>query len=308
MRSAGVQLISGQVQVFDLSEPRPLANDEVLIAVRAAGIGNWDETVRTGGWDVGMHPPMALGVECAGTITDVGRAVTSVVPGDDVLTHPLPLREQGAWAEYVIAPVDLLAKKPRAASWEVAGAFPVPALTAEQVLSEGLELQSRSTILVHGAGGVTGGMLVQLAVLRGAQVIATSGSSSADRVRALGATDVLDYNDPDWPREVCQRTAGTGVAAAANAVRGGAPMALRAVAEGGRLATITSDPPRPERGIVVSNIYVRPDGCQLRELARLLGDGLVTIRIGQTCSLDEAEEGLEAVVDGKARGAVVITL
>jgi NADPH:quinone reductase-like Zn-dependent oxidoreductase len=109
----------------------------VLLEVRAAGVGNWDEFVRTGGWDVGAKPPMALGVEAAGTVLAVGHAVDDWAPGDAVITHPIPLRDQGTWAPQLIAPAGLLACKLPSASWEGAAAFPVPALTAEQFSATG---------------------------------------------------------------------------------------------------------------------------------------------------------------------------
>src|SRR5204862_154833 len=83
-----------------------------------------------------------------------------------------------------------------------AAAFPVPALTAGQVLSDTLGVRAGEHLLVHGAGGVTGGLLVALAVLHGAQVIATAGPSSRQRVTALGARHVIDYHDHDWPMQV----------------------------------------------------------------------------------------------------------
>jgi NADPH:quinone reductase-like Zn-dependent oxidoreductase len=67
MRVAGMRTMGAPVGLFDVPEPRQLANDEVLIEVMAAAVGDWDEFVRTGGWDVGRQPPMALGVEAAGT-------------------------------------------------------------------------------------------------------------------------------------------------------------------------------------------------------------------------------------------------
>src|SRR5437879_13917068 len=72
--------------------------------VHAAGVANWDDLIRTGGWDVGITPPMALGVEAAGTIRQVGAAGSRFKPGDEVLTHSAPLRNQGAWAESFVAP------------------------------------------------------------------------------------------------------------------------------------------------------------------------------------------------------------
>src|SRR6188472_2081187 len=83
MQVAGIGRIGDRVEVTEVGEPRPLADDEVLLEVRAAGVGNWDEFVRTGGWEVGRAPPMALGVEAAGIITTVGGSVEDWEPGDE---------------------------------------------------------------------------------------------------------------------------------------------------------------------------------------------------------------------------------
>ena len=233
MQVAGMRRIGDRVEIIEVSEPRPLAGDEVLLEVMAAGVGDWDEFVRTGGWDVGARPPMALGVEAAGTVMAAGQAVSDWAPGDAVMTHPVPLRNQGTWAPRLIAPAALLAGKPQGASLEAAAAFPVPALTAEQVLSDTLNFCAGEQLLVHGASGITGGLLVALAALRGAQVIATAGPASQQRVTALGARHVIDYHDQDWPAQVRALTANRGVDAAANAAPGGAVSAIRAVADGG---------------------------------------------------------------------------
>lgn len=306
MQVAGIREVGAAIELIDVPEPGPPADDEVLIEVRAAGVANWDEIVRVGGWDVGRSAPMALGVEAAGTVVAAGQAVTDRVPGDDVMTHPLPLRDQGAWAPLLIAPAAVVAARPEGVSWEAAAALPVPALTAEQVLGDALRLEHGELLLVHGAGGVTGGLLVALAVLRGARVIATAGPASHERVRALGARHVLDYHDDAWPDEVIRIADGAGVAAAANAVRGGAAAAIRAVADGGRLATITSDPPAEERGIAVSSVYVRADGGRLEELGRLLGDGQLALPVASVHRLTDAADALEHVLAGRTGGAVAL--
>src|ERR1700722_4511964 len=298
MRVAGIRRVDAPVEMIETGEPRPLAGDEVLLEVAAAGVGNWDAFVRVGGWDVGAVPPMALGVEAAGTVAAVGGAVSDWTPGDAGMTHPLPLRDQGAWAPMLIAPAALLAAKPHGVSWEAAAAFPIPALTAEQVLSEALR--------VHGAGGITGGLLVALAALRGAQVIATAGPSSRQRVSALGARHVVDYHDQDWPEHVRAVTDGHGAAAAASAAPGGAASSIRAVADGGRLATITSDPPAEQRGIAVHSVYVRPDGRQLRDLATRFGDGQLETPVAASYHLADAARALARVTGGHAGGAIVL--
>src|SRR6266550_3470987 len=210
MRSAGIDAFGDDVRLLELAAPGSPAPDEVVISVHAAGVGSWDEIVRVGEWDVGRRPPLVLGVEAAGVVAAVGEDVTSFAPGDEVLTHPLPLRHQGAWAERLVAPAALVARKPTAVPWAAAAAFPVPALTADQALTEAAPVPAGQWVLVHGAGGVTGGLAVQLAVARGATVVATAGPSSAARVRGWGARAVLDYHDPDWPARVWDASPGGG--------------------------------------------------------------------------------------------------
>jgi NADPH:quinone reductase-like Zn-dependent oxidoreductase len=308
MLAAGIRELAGVVETIDLPDPRPLAGDEVLIEVRAGGVANWDEFVRTGEWDVGRAPPMALGVEAAGVVTSVGDAVEGWRPGDEVLTHPLPLRDQGTWAPWLIASEAVLARKPAAVSWEVAAAFPVPALTAGQVIDETLEVGTDDSVLVHGASGVTGSLLVSLAATRGAEVIATAGPASHERLGRLGAAHVLDYHDSGWPGRARELAGSGGVRAAANAAPNGSADAIRAVRDGGRLATITQDPPGRQRGIASTSVIVQPDGPLLGRLAELLAAGKLEIRIDATYGLADAAAALESARGGHHGGAAVIRL
>src|SRR5438477_515774 len=242
MRAAGIKASGEPVEIFEVDELATPAAGEVLIDVVAAGIGNWDELVRIGSWQIGGPAPMALGTEAAGTIAAAGSGVAELREGDEVMTHPLPLRRHGTWAGRVLAPAATVAARPPEASWEACGAFPIPALTAAQALDEALGIESGGWVVVNGAGGVTGGLLVQLAAARGARVIATASSKKAERIRGYGASEVLDYHG-DWPALVREITGG-GAPKAVNAARGQAATTLKAVAAGGRLATITGDPPR----------------------------------------------------------------
>jgi NADPH:quinone reductase-like Zn-dependent oxidoreductase len=306
MRTAGIERFGGEVHMLELAAPGSPAPDELVISVQAAGVANWDEFVRIGQWDVGRQPPMALGVEAAGVVESIGDNVVTLVPGDEVLTHPVPLREQGAWAERLVAPAAAVAPKPSGVAWEEAAAFPVPALTADQALAEVAPDPDGEWVLVHGAGGVTGGLIVQLAVARGATVVATAGPSSAARVMGYGAALVLDYHDPEWPIEVRAASPDRrGVGAAVNAAPGGAALASQAVADGGRLATITGDPPAPERGVTVTDVYVRADGPALAVLAAALEEGLLSIDISARLPLTDAAAALDSTVSGRG-GAVVL--
>jgi len=305
MRAAGITGLGEPVEIFEVDEPAMPAAGEVLIDVAAAGIGNWDDLVRVGDWQVGGPAPMALGTEAAGTVAAAGPGVTDLREGDEVMTHPLPLRRHGTWAERVLAPAASVAARPPEASWEAGAAFPIPALTAAQALDEALGIERGDWVVINGAGGVTGGLLVQLAAARGARVIATASPKKAERIRGYGASEVLDYHG-DWPALVREITGG-GAPRAVNAARGQAAATLQAVADGGRLATITGDPPPEERGVGVSDVYVRPDGRQLSALAELLTHGTLSVPIASVRPLEQAADALREAVAG-ADGAVVLSL
>jgi NADPH:quinone reductase-like Zn-dependent oxidoreductase len=249
---------------------------------------------------------MALGVEAAGTITAIGDSVEDWEPGDEVLSHPLPLRDQGAWAPLLIASATVLARKPASLSWEAAAAFPVPALTATQVIDGALAVRPDDLVLVHGGSGVTGTVLVGLAAARGAEVIATGGPASHERLRRLGAAHMLDYHNPDWPKQARAIGGGLGVTAAANAAPNGSADAIDTVRDGGHLATITQDPPDEQRGIEISSVIVQPDGRALGELAELLATGKLEVSTAATFPLEEAAEALAIAIGGGAGGAVVL--
>ena len=94
--------VESEVELLDLPAPRDLRPDELLDEVHAAGVGHWDDIARLGGWDLGRRPPMALGVEAAGVVLAVGEGPVSFKPGDRVVAHSAPLRDQGAWSEQLV--------------------------------------------------------------------------------------------------------------------------------------------------------------------------------------------------------------
>jgi len=117
MRVAGIRALGEPVEIIEVEEPAPPAAGEVLIDVATAGIGNWDELVRIGSWQIGGPPPMALGTSAAGTVAAAGSGVVELREGDEVMTHPLPLHRHGTWAEKVLAPAAAVAVRPPEASW-----------------------------------------------------------------------------------------------------------------------------------------------------------------------------------------------
>jgi|SRR5947209_2382995 len=139
---------------------------------------------------------MGLGVEAAGSVLAVGSSVQRASVGDPVIAHPVPLRANGTWTERVTVAESTIAPKPAWVTWQEAGALPVPALTAYQVLVPTLHVQAGECVLVHGAGGVTGSLLVTVATELGARVIATAGpdATTADHT----AFRIPDHEMDHW--------------------------------------------------------------------------------------------------------------
>src|SRR5215470_5625959 len=177
------------IVIEDVETPAP-GPDEVLVRVRAAGVGNWDALIRSGKSVVAQPLPFALGSDLSGTVEAVGAGVTELVPGDAVfgVTNE---RFIGAYAELAVARASMLAKKPSRLGDIAAASVPVIAVTAMQMLFDHARVRARQRVLVHGAAGNVGAYAVQLAHRAGAHVIGTV-TDDADFVRGLGADQVLD--------------------------------------------------------------------------------------------------------------------
>ncbi|WP_336319945.1 NAD(P)-dependent alcohol dehydrogenase [Streptomyces lavendofoliae] len=186
------------LRLRDVDRPVP-ADDEVLIRVHAAGVdaGVWHlmtglpYPVRLG---FGLRAPRTPvpGMDLAGRVEAVGRAVTRFGPGDEVFGIG-----RGSWAEYACAPEAKLAPMPRGLTFEQAAAVPVSALTALQALRDQGRVRPGGRVLVIGASGGVGTYAVQLAKSFGAEVTAVCGTAKADLVRAIGADHVLDHTRED---------------------------------------------------------------------------------------------------------------
>jgi NADPH:quinone reductase-like Zn-dependent oxidoreductase len=154
---------------------------------------------------------MALGVEAAGVVAAVGDQIDGIRAGDRVTAHSLPLREQGGWAQRYVAAAGHAAVVPPGVPFDAAAALPVPALTADQVIGDALGVRSGEAVLVHGAGGVTGAMLVQLALTHGgvdaaANAVPAGSSQAVKAVRERGRLATITSDPPPAERDITVRT------------------------------------------------------------------------------------------------------
>lgn len=300
MKACGVSGADGDVVLLDLPDPPSPGPGQILVAVEAAGVGAWDRLLNNAGWDVGLRPPAALGVEGAGRVLAVGADVDAFAVGDRVLAHEAPLPgRSGFWAERVLLTAAHAARRPSGLEPVEAAALPVNGLTAWQAMAM-LGLGGGQRLLVTNAAGNTGSLAVQLAAATGVEVTATASAAATDRLRGLGAAQVVDYHDPNWPDQVRGRFDGALAAAVGTAIA-----ALPLVRDGGRLYSLTSDAPPPERGITSTNLYVRPDAAQLARLAEQVGDGTLQLA-PEPLPLREGPAAFTRVAAGRAGGRKIV--
>jgi NADPH2:quinone reductase len=182
--------------------PEPQAG-EVRIKIEAAGL-NFIDTYHRMGW-YPLAKPFTLGVEGAGTIDTVGASVTEFKSGDRVAY----CMHQGSYAEYATVPARMVVPLPAGVTTQQAAAVMLQGMTAHYLTHSTHPLQQGDVALVHAAAGGTGALVVQMAKLRGAQVIGTVGTDEKAAVaKAAGADDVIVYTQQDFEEEVKRITAG----------------------------------------------------------------------------------------------------
>ncbi len=189
----------------EVAEPTP-GQGEAIVRIDAAGVNFIDVYFRTGVYKA--ETPFTLGMEGGGTVTAVGPGVTEVRVGDRVAYTGV----RGAYAEYAAVPAERLVVLPEGVSTRQGAAAMLQGMTAHYLACTTYPLKPGDTCLVHAAAGGVGLLLTQIARLRGARVIATTGTDDkAKLAREAGADHVIVYTRQDFEAEVRQITGGTGV-------------------------------------------------------------------------------------------------
>jgi NADPH:quinone reductase-like Zn-dependent oxidoreductase len=183
----------GGIDTIRLDEiPRPVPGaGELLIAVKAAGVGPWDRLVREGGSGLDQTLPLTPGSDVSGTVAALGAGVSVFALGDAVYGAT---NDQfvGGYAEYALVEAGKVAPKPAALDYVTAAGLPVVAVTAWQMLFEYARIAPGQAILVRGAAGSVGACATQMAKEAGASVYGTARARDLERVRALGAEPVVE--------------------------------------------------------------------------------------------------------------------
>lgn len=286
----------------EVDRPTP-GTGQVLVRVAGTAFNPVDVAIRAGYLQdaIPVRLPHTPGYDVAGTVAEVGPGVEGFRIDEPVVGF-LPMTENGAAADFVLAPAEVLTAAPSGADLADAAALPSAALTAWQALFEHAKLQAGQRILINGAGGSVGGLAVQLAAQAGAVVIATASPRSIDKVRGYGADEVIDHTKTSVREAVTEPV---------DVLLNLAPLDASQQAElldlvrpGGVL--VTTLPPGPEDARAIT-MFVRNDAEQLARLVALVNTGELRINVSERYPLADLAQVHELSDAGKLPGKVVLT-
>jgi len=305
----------------DVPEPTP-GEDEVLVRVEAASVNPIDTYAREGNVKLAGGLPHVGGSDMAGVVKSVGDNVTEFVTGDRVFATGLGVFSPGTYAQYTVAPTDMLAPLSESVSFRTGAGAAMAFATAWRALVSRGELSLGDTCLVHGASGGVGHAAVQVAVAAGSDVVGTAREGDpTSLVRSLGADGVIDYRSENLADELAavmdDRPLDVVLEPHADLNLG---VDLTRLAQGGKIVVIGEDSPitldggtsmtakQADADLRFMSIVASPDDQApiLRRVGERLADGTFTVEIDRVFGLDELSEAHAYVQSPGTLGKVVI--
>ena len=319
-----------QLRFGEMPEPE-LRDNDVLVAVHAAGVNPLDSKIKDGEFKAILpyRFPLILGNDVAGVVVRVGANVRGFKTGDQVYARPDKDRI-GTFAEYIAMNEADVALKPNNLTIEEAASIPLVALTAWQALVEIAHLKKGQKVLIHAGSGGVGTIAIQLAKHLGATVATTTSSANADLVKSLGADIVIDYKRDDFEKRL------SGYDVVLNSLgRDTLEKSASVLKSGGKLISI-SGPPDAEfakanglswflrqvmrllsfgirkkashQGASYSFLFMRANGEQLGKITALIEAGAIRPVIDRVFPFEAMNEALAYSETGRARGKIVIKI
>lgn len=287
--------------------PRPTPGDgEVLLRVKAAGVGPWDAWIRSGRSVLPQPLPLTPGSDVAGVVESVGPGVSHFRVGDAVFGATNG-QFTGGYAEYAVASAKTLARTPQRVGFIEAASVPVVACTAWQMVFEHGAVDATKRVLVHGAAGNVGAYAVQLARRAAREVVATTSSAEAEYVRMLGADRVVDihatrFEDALADIDVVLDTVGGQMQERSFSV----------LKPGGVLVSAVSEPDQQKaalHGVRAFFFLVEVSSRRLEHIAALIDSGELHTRVGDVLPLADARLAHEMLAGRPhKRGKIVLTV
>lgn len=295
------------VRLVELADPVPTAG-EVLIATEAAAINPVDASVVSGAMKGNLPDtfaaPYTLGWDIAGTVIAVGPSADTSMIGARVVGLSMWIRTgQGTQASLVTLPASDVAIAPDGLPSAQLTTIGLNGLTAWRAIDE-LNPTANETIVITGAAGSVGGFALELALERGARVIAAVSESDRETIRSLGVAEIVTREQGDLAAAV-REIVPDGVDALLDTASIGAPT-LGAIRDGGRFVTVTVEP-QSERDITVTKIYGVPDSAALSRLIEMRTAGRLHTPVAREFDVSDARAAYEEFASGPHHGRIVLT-
>jgi NADPH:quinone reductase len=290
------------LEVRDVARPKP-GTDQVLVAVRAAGINPSEGAIRTGRVRE-IFPatfPSGQGSDLAGVVEEVGAGVKDVAVGDEMIGFT---DNRASQAEYVLVEAANLTPKPAGVPWEVAGALFVSGVTGFATV-RAVAPTPGEAVVIAGAGGGVGVFSVQLAVRTGARVIALASERHHEWLRERGAVPVA-YGDGVVGR-ITAAAGGMPVGAFIDLVGNGyVELALELSIDKDRIDTIVDFPSIAKYGVKGEGGAAAASAATLAKLAEAVEVGELVVPIQRTYPLDEVRAAFTELEAGHMAGKIVL--
>ncbi len=296
------------LQSEEVARPTP-GPGQVLVKVTATSFNPVDDHIRLGVLAEAIPTPLPItpGLDLAGTIVELGDQVTGLHV-DDLVIGMFPLHQHGGAAEYAVIAAELLATAPRTVPLADAAALPLTGLAARQAVLELAVVQPGQSVLVNGAGGAVGSLVVQLAADAGAQVTAVDNDRHPQRLLDNGAVTVVGSLDLDAGPATVQGPFDVVI----NHVRLDPDSLAKLtayVADGGIVVSSAGPVPADEhRSVRTANVWVTPNGTHLADLVTRLDQGRLTLNIADRRPLQELSTVHHDATTGKLLGKTVLTI
>ena len=293
---------SDVLALVEVAQPQISKNDDVLIQVKSASVNPLDMKIRMGFMQKMMpiQLPYTPGLDAAGVVVAIGANVTRFKIGDEVMASTMG----GAYSEYLLAQEDNVSLKPNHLSFNEAASLVVPITTAQSVLINVGQLQVGQRLLIQGASGAVGGVMIQMAKALGVYVIGTASGKGVDLIRSLGADEAIDYKTQNVAALVKD------VDLAVDCAGGAAQIQLFGLLKkGGKLLSITTPPSAElaqQHGITAQFVSSNMSAKNLALGIELLQQGKLKPNISKIFALKEAAEAQDFVSAGGANGKVVL--
>jgi NADPH:quinone reductase len=306
--------VPGPAESLGVGElPVPVARPGcVVVRVGAAGVNPVDAGNRADpGW-AGIESPFVVGYEFAGWIDQVGAGVGGFAPGDAVWgVCPVRGTRWGTHAEYAELEAGWVGPRPGGLDPVEAAAIPLAGSTALQLLDR-LELRPGESLLVHGAAGGVGSLLVQLAGMNGIRVAGSSSKAGHTLLRELGVEAVLDREGEDVVAEAVRLLGGPFDAVADLVGAGLLARSLTGLKEGGSAGSIVElrgdFEEAVDRNIRLHGLLVRPKTATLDRLADAVERGALRPIVDDVVEPGQIVQAHRRVETGHGRGKVVLRM